>query len=1116
MYANYAHFIERADVRVFERDQSTEAEPLDVVAIGPEGIADWQPTVQRFAAPMHDLKYVLRAYGANGSFDETRPQPLSFVYDDTVASGAPAAADAAAAEPADAPPADAAPADAVLEEPTAELQRGTGTGNAAQMTAAYGATGLALQNIPLSSGTVTVRGSGIPPEHTVWVAGRPVPVDEQGNFVAEEILPTGAHTVEVAVIDPAGNGELFLRDLELERNDWFYVGMADLTLSSHDTNGPIELLQGENAPNPLDSSADARLAFYVSGKFSEHWRLSASADTRDGPLEDLFSSFMDKSPESLFRRIDADYHYPTFGDDGTVEEAAPTLGKFYVRVDNNDNYGMWGNFKVGYMENELAQIDRGLYGANLHYQAESTTSFGDTRYAVDGFTAEPGTLASREEFRGTGGSLYYLHRQDLLTGSERVRIEIRDKASGIAMGVVNLRPGLDYDIDYLQGRVMLSEPLNSTVDDNLLVRSGSLSGDEAYLVVRYEYAPGFAELDAMSVGGQGHYWIGDRVRLGLTANSNEEGDVDNGLSAADVTVRLGTQSWVKLQSGQSEGLVASALRSDDGGFGFYGYDDALFEAADADASRADVTVGLGDFIRGNEGRISLYTQTVDAGYSAPGLATITDTETYGGSFRMPVTRRLALNAKADIRTQEQGLETQAHELDLTYQLSDHWNMNTGFRADFRRDTSLVVPLTQQEGERTDGVVQVGYDSGARWRAYTFMQETISVDGNREDNGRVGVGSVYRFSDRLRVTSEVSNGDLGEGAKVGTSYAPSDRTSLYLNYSLDNERADNELLSADDGTSGNLVAGMKTRLSDSTSVFLEERHQSTAYMSGLTHSTGATFVPADGLNLSASTDIGTLTNVQTGAETRRKAGGFRVGYGFGKVQLSSGIEYRFDESEQLDTSWNERTTWLFRSTFKYQIKPDWRLVGKLHHSNSESSLGAFYDGGYTEAVIGYAFRPTRNDRFDVLTKYTYLYNVPTTDQMTLQNTSAEFIQKSHVSAVDVNYDITPLWSIGGKYAYRRGEASLDRANPEFFDNMAHLYIVRADFKFMQNWEGLIETRLLELPDIGDRRNGALIAISRQLNRHVKVGVGYNFTDFSDDLTDLSFDNQGAFLNVTGAM
>ena len=963
---------------------------------------------------------------------------------------------------------------------------------------------------------MTVRGSGIPPEHSVWVAGRRVPVDAQGNFVAEEILPTGAHTVEVSVLDSAGNGEVYLRDLELEPKDWFYVGMADLTLSHDDTNGPADLLQGQNPKYPLDSSADARLAFYVNGKFSEHWKLTASADTQDGPLKDLFSNFLDKSPDSLFRRIDPDYYYPTFGDDGTVEDAAPTLGKFYVRVDHNDNYGMWGNFKIGYLDNELAQIDRGLYGANLHYQAQSTTSFGAPRFAVDGFTAEPGTVASREEFRGTGGSLYFLRRQDILRGSERVRVELRDKASGIVTGVVNLRPVLDYDIDYLQGRILLTEPLNATVDDNLLVRSGSESGDEAYLVVRYEYTPGFDDLSAVATGAQTHYWFGEHVRLGLTASDNQDGSTDSSLNGMDLTLRMSAESWVKLQSGKSNGLLTNTLRSDDGGFGFYGYDDSAFTDAAAAASRAEVSVGLGDFRQGNKGRVSLYTQTVDAGYSAPGFAALTNTETYGGSFQMPVTEKLSLHAKTDIRVQEQGLETQARELDMAYQFTDKWDMKTGFRSDFRRDSSPVIPLTQEQGERTDGVVQVGYDSGGRWRGYTFLQDTLSADGNRADNGRMGVGGVVKLSDRLHIDAEISDGDLGQGGKFGTRYLPSDRTSLYLNYSLDNESAQNGWLQSTQGAVGSLVAGVKTRFSDSTSVYVEERHQETDTMLGLTHTAGVTLAPTERLNFGATTDIGTLTDSQTGAQTKRRAGGFRLGYSSDAVQVSGGIELRNDESEQLDTTWLERKTWLFRTSFKYQPKPDWRLIGKLNFSDSQSSQGAFYDGGFSEAVIGYAFRPIHHDRFDILTKYTYFYNVPTTDQLTLQNTAAEFIQKSQIASVDVTYDVGRLWSMGGKYAYRRGQVSLDRTDPQFFANDAHLYVLRADFKFKKDWEGLVETRLLDLPDAGDRRAGSLITVSRYLNRHVKVGVGYNFTDFSDDLTNLSFDSHGVFVNVTGAL
>jgi hypothetical protein len=77
-------------------------------------------------------------------------------------------------------------------------------------------------------------------------------------LIALEILPAGIHTVEVAVLDELGNGELFLRDLELQRNDWFYVGLADVTYSENRTSGPADLLQGENAPYDYDSDFDGR------------------------------------------------------------------------------------------------------------------------------------------------------------------------------------------------------------------------------------------------------------------------------------------------------------------------------------------------------------------------------------------------------------------------------------------------------------------------------------------------------------------------------------------------------------------------------------------------------------------------------------------------------------------------------------------------------------------------------------------------------------------------------------------------------------------------------------------------------------------------------------------
>jgi hypothetical protein len=88
----------------------------------------------------------------------------------------------------------------------------------------------------------------------------------------------------------------------------------------------------------------------------------------------------------------------------------------------------------------------------------------------------------------------------------------------------------------------------------------------------------------------------DRPRLAqrphqarLLSNANDDGDQDATLHAADVTLRISAESWLKVQAGRSEGLVSNAMRSDDGGYDFYGYDSLGFTNASADAYRADVS-----------------------------------------------------------------------------------------------------------------------------------------------------------------------------------------------------------------------------------------------------------------------------------------------------------------------------------------------------------------------------------------------------------------------------------------------------------------------------------------------------------------------------------------------
>jgi hypothetical protein len=125
---------------------------------------------------------------------------------------------------------------------------------------------------------------------------------------------------------------------------------------------------------------------------------------------------------------------------------------------------------------------------------------------------------------------------------------------------------------------------------------------------------------------------------------------------------MSSASFIKLQAGHSEGLVASTLRSDDGGFQFGSYSDASFvdamprPTAPTSASGSAISSPATTAASPSTGRPSTPATRRRA------KATIKDTERYGGTFRMPVTSRVSVAAKGDSVVEDQGLETRAIEV----------------------------------------------------------------------------------------------------------------------------------------------------------------------------------------------------------------------------------------------------------------------------------------------------------------------------------------------------------------------------------------------------------------------------------------------------------------------
>ena len=79
-----------------------------------------------------------------------------------------------------------------------------------------------------------------------------------------------------------------------------------------------------------------------------------------------------------------------------------------------------------------------------------------------------------------------------------------------------LAPAQDYEINYLQGRLLLREGLSSLASSSSLILSSTVGGNPQYLVVTYEYVPGFSAVNNLSTGGKASVWVNDYLQLGAT------------------------------------------------------------------------------------------------------------------------------------------------------------------------------------------------------------------------------------------------------------------------------------------------------------------------------------------------------------------------------------------------------------------------------------------------------------------------------------------------------------------------------------------------------------------------------------------------------------------------
>jgi len=247
-YSNYNVFITRLELRLFPDTRSARGEPVAVIPLDDRfGRLDVSDDMAG------DYNYVLRAYDADGGFDETALKRLVI-------------------------------GDAEYDLSTDDW--------AYQASTAFGQNTLLKDNIRVRGGTVRVYGRNVPGE-TVSVMGQTIAVDPQGLFVAEQLLPSGEQSIDVRIAGQNGQEQKILRSVNVKARDTFYAAQIEATI-------------GEQATVDGDSFEQGRVAFYVRSRLNDRWSVTATADTGEADLDNLISGLDDKDLGQLLRRLDPD------------------------------------------------------------------------------------------------------------------------------------------------------------------------------------------------------------------------------------------------------------------------------------------------------------------------------------------------------------------------------------------------------------------------------------------------------------------------------------------------------------------------------------------------------------------------------------------------------------------------------------------------------------------------------------------------------------------------------------------------------------------------------------------------------------------------------------------
>lgn len=976
---------------------------------------------------------------------------------------------------------------------------------------------LQQQHIPVYGAAVQLRSRNLA-KHKVSINGQAMLIDASGHLYCEQILPPGKQSFAVNVTNADGQTQQQQLHADVQTNAFFMVGLASVTVGRQAVSGSVEPLAGDERFNE-ETYTDGRLAFYLKGKIQGKYLLTAQLDTTEDDLDNLDENLSRRERDTLFRQLDPDQYYPVYGDGSATVSDVDTQGALYLRLDWDDNRALWGNYHTGLTGTDLAQYNRSLYGGQLVYQTMAKNNNGQAYVNATAFAAEPETAKAQNSFVATGGSLYYLKDRRVVQGSEKIWVEVRQRDTQQILQNITLVNGRDYQIDYNQGRIILQRALSQVAQAAApsLIDDTPLEGDDVLLHVDYEFIPNTLAGDkTLGARVKGH--LGDVVGLGGTYVTEERQQTDYKLRAVDASVELAPGTYLALEYAESEAQqTAAGFVSTDGGLSFTAQSSVLATQT-GEAYSAKLGVDLLELSDGtlHAGNLRAWYQDRDAGFSGSSRLTEgTATTDTGAELQLAFTENLELAARW---TQfESGVgANQRERTHSSVQLQAGLTDRLSVAAEVQREQD------EQNGNNvtaTLGAIQLSMQLTPATEWYLKAQGELEADDAYVDNDQLSVGVNVQLDDKLAGGIELVTGDRGDAAlghvryamtgntdvefsagvgerghtQVGGRYIQQNGYELYGSYSVDPDQAGAQRSA--------ITFGQRQPLGHGLRVFSEHQFLEGNAEAGMLHALGLDWALTEQWRLGVSIQHSQLDNV---AKTQRHVTSLFANYAGERLDGELGLEYRQDSSSGQDVD-----QYVLTSALQWQVNDSWSWLSRLNAALTHDPDAGPALGRFIEADLGWAYRPVAHDEWNVLGKYSFLYDLNTPEQQTSLGN-----QKAHVFSLEALYALSPAWELGAKVAYRRAEVQLNREQEPWFATETGLAVTRLRYHFVHNWDALLEYRYLTQAQTEQQQHGALLGIYRHIGVHLKIGVGYNFTDFSDDLTVQNNTHQGWFLDLLG--